>query len=171
MLLAGLVHGDLSDFNVLMGVDGPVIIDFPQAVDSARNNLARKLLIRDVDNLVSFLARFAPELKGRPFGREMWDLYTRNELRPDTVLTGRHRQETRKANTSSLLDEIDALAREARRKREALGLEMRPARKPKFTTVAPTPPPPPQKKKGKGGGGKPADPFDDLDRLLLVEDE
>ena len=71
MLCAGVVHGDLSDFNVLMGQDGPVIIDFPQWLDAAHNRNARQMLIRDVDNLQSFLGRYARGLKGRRFGREM----------------------------------------------------------------------------------------------------
>src|SRR6185312_16519305 len=75
MLCAGVVHGDLSDFNVLMGADGPVIIDFPQAVDAAKNQNARKLLLRDVANLDRFLSRYMPLHGPRAFGEEMWDLY------------------------------------------------------------------------------------------------
>lgn len=116
MLCAGVVHGDLSDFNVLMGADGPVIIDFPQVVDPAHNRNARMLLIRDVDNLTSFLARFAPRLRGRNYGREMWDLYERNQLNPDTVLTGRARRSKRQANTDLVLDVIAAAQRDAVRR-------------------------------------------------------
>ncbi len=89
MLCAGVVHGDLSDFNVLMGRDGPVVIDFPQWLDAAHNRNARQMLIRDVDNLQQFLGRYARGLRGRRFGSEMWQLFERNELRPDTVLTGK----------------------------------------------------------------------------------
>ena len=74
MLAAGLVHGDLSDFNVLMGADGPVLIDFPQSVDASRNQNARELLIRDVDNLTDFLGRFEPAATGVPYGHCL--LYT-----------------------------------------------------------------------------------------------
>jgi RIO kinase 1 len=122
MLCAGVVHGDLSDFNVLLGPDGPVIIDFPQAVDAAHNNNARKLLVRDVTNLQSFLARYAPNLKFKKFGEEMWALYENNELRPDTKLTGRFKRSERVANTSSLLDEIQHFEAEEAKRREVLGL-------------------------------------------------
>ena len=49
MLCAGVVHGDLSEFNILLAADGPVIIDLPQAVDAAGNNHAQRMLLRDVD--------------------------------------------------------------------------------------------------------------------------
>jgi RIO kinase 1 len=141
MLCAGLVHGDLSDFNVLLGVDGPVVIDFPQAIDPAANLSARKLLVRDVRNLTSFLARHAPDLKSTKYGEEMWALYERNELHPDTKLTGKFKGDDRKADTRSLLDEIEEIEREARKRREALGLPpMRPARQP---TLPSGPPPKP----------------------------
>jgi RIO kinase 1 len=122
MLCAGIVHADLSDFNVLLAADGPVIIDFPQAVDPATNRNAGKLLIRDVDNLTSFLGRFAPRLRGTQYGREMWDLYERSELLPDTELTGRFVSRQPKAEVKSLLEDILELEREARERREALGL-------------------------------------------------
>ena len=139
MLCAGIVHGDLSDFNVLMGEFGPVIIDFPQAVDPAHNRNARKLLVRDVSNLTSFLAKYATRLRGTRYGEEMWDLYERNALRPDTKLTGRFKGSTKKADTSSLLDEIMAMEREAMAKRESLGLA--PRKKRKVASVGPTPRP------------------------------
>ncbi len=149
MLCAGVVHGDLSDFNVLMGESGPVIIDFPQAVDPAHNRNARKLLVRDVRNLTSFLARYAKRLRGTRYGEEMWDLYERNELRPDTRLTGKFRGSRKKADTGSLLDEIMAMEREAMAKRESLGLA--PRKKRKVSTVGPPPKPigeqPPRRKR------------------------
>jgi RIO kinase 1 len=139
MLCAGIVHGDLSDFNVLLGVDGPVVIDFPQAVDPATNLSARKLLVRDVQNLTSFLARHAPDLKKTKYGEEMWQLYERNELHPESKLTGRFKGDDRKADTRSLLQEIEEVEREAMKRREALGLPpMRPARQP----ILPSGPPP-----------------------------
>ena len=130
MLCAGVVHGDLSDFNVLVGRDGPVLIDFPQAVDSAHNRNARRLLIRDINNLVSFLARFADKLRGRRYGEEMWDLYERGMLGPDTELTGNYCPPESEDKTDLLLEELRALELEHQARREALGLEVRPARKP-----------------------------------------
>jgi RIO kinase 1 len=88
MLCIGLIHGDLSEYNVLVAPEGPVIIDFPQVVSAAGNNAARAMLLRDVHNLRASLARFAPELMATHFGEEMWLLYERGELRPDTDLTG-----------------------------------------------------------------------------------
>lgn len=141
MLCAGVVHGDLSDFNVLITPDGPVVIDFPQAVDPAVNRNARNLLIRDVENLTQFLARYDTRLRRTRYGQEMWQLYERGELDPETRLTGRFQRSRRKADTMSLLEEIEFLERENRRKREALGLPPpRPARRPK---VREGPPPKP----------------------------
>jgi RIO kinase 1 len=88
MLCLGLVHGDLSEFNVLVSPDGPVIIDLPQAVNAAGNNAAMSMLARDVNNLRATLGRFAPELLTTEFAREMWALFQEGELRPDSVLTG-----------------------------------------------------------------------------------
>ena len=88
MLCVGLVHGDLSAYNVLVGPDGPVVIDFPQVVSAAGNNAARAMLLRDVNNLTAYLGAFAPELLETWYGEEMWALYEAGELRPDTELTG-----------------------------------------------------------------------------------
>lgn len=88
MLCLDLIHGDLSEYNVLVAADGPVLIDFPQVVSAACNNAARSMLLRDVHNLRDSLGRFAPELKDLHFGEEMWALYERGELRPDSRLTG-----------------------------------------------------------------------------------
>ncbi|MCO4747013.1 MAG: phosphotransferase [Proteobacteria bacterium] len=122
MLCAGLVHGDLSDFNVLLTADGPVIIDFPQAVDATANNSAQRLLIRDVRNLQSFLARFVPDLRRMEYGQEMWELFEAGKLLPDTKLTGKARKRG-KANTEAILMEIQAAVRDERSRREALGLD------------------------------------------------
>ena len=89
MLCVGLIHGDLSEYNVLIGVDGPVIIDLPQVVDAAGNNAARAMLRRDVGALSISLGRFAPELLDTHYAEEMWALYERGDLRPETPLTGR----------------------------------------------------------------------------------
>jgi RIO kinase 1 len=88
MLSIGLIHGDLSEFNVLVAPDGPVIIDLPQAVNAAGNNAALAMLERDVNNLRSTLGRFAPELLATEFAREMWALFEQGELRSDSELTG-----------------------------------------------------------------------------------
>ncbi|WP_374554640.1 PA4780 family RIO1-like protein kinase [Thermomonas sp.] len=88
MLCEGLVHGDLSAYNVLVGPDGPVVIDFPQVVSAAGNNAARAMLLRDVNNLTAYLGAAAPELLDTWYGEEMWALYEAGELRPDTELTG-----------------------------------------------------------------------------------
>jgi RIO kinase 1 len=88
MLCIGLIHGDLSEFNVLVAPDGPVIIDLPQAVNAASNNAALAMLERDVNNLRATLGRFAPELLTTEYAREMWALFEQGELKPDSVLTG-----------------------------------------------------------------------------------
>jgi RIO kinase 1 len=89
MLCAGVIHGDLSEFNILLAADGPVIIDLPQAVDAAGNNHAQRMLLRDADNLREFFGRFDPDLLATHFGAEIWALYTRGVLQPGTPLTGR----------------------------------------------------------------------------------
>ncbi len=117
MLCAGVVHGDLSEFNVLLAADGPVIIDLPQAVDAAGNNHASRMLLRDVANLRNFFGRFEPSLLHTAFGAEIWDLYERGALFPDVALTGRFEGNTAPADVSSVLREIDdALAEEAARR-------------------------------------------------------
>ena len=88
MLCAGLIHGDLSEYNVLVGPAGPVIIDLPQVVSAAGNNNARTMLRRDVDNISATLGRFAPELLATRYGEEMWALFEAGLLGPDSVLTG-----------------------------------------------------------------------------------
>ncbi|WP_119157257.1 PA4780 family RIO1-like protein kinase [Caldimonas tepidiphila] len=117
MLCAGVVHGDLSEFNVLLGEDGPVIIDLPQAVDAAGNNHASRMLLRDVANLRIFFGRFAPELLQTDYGHEIWDLYQRGMLRPDTVLTGRFEHQAGPVDMGGVMREIDdARAEEAARR-------------------------------------------------------
>ena len=88
MLCIGLIHGDLSEYNVLVAPDGPVIIDFPQVVSAAGNNAARSMLLRDVNNLTASLGAWAPELLETWYGEEMWALYEAGELRPESELTG-----------------------------------------------------------------------------------
>lgn len=88
MLCCGLIHGDLSAYNVLVGPDGPVVIDFPQVVSAAGNNAARQMLLRDVNNLTATLGRFAPELLETWYGEELWALFESGDLQSDTELTG-----------------------------------------------------------------------------------
>ncbi len=107
MLCIGLIHGDLSEFNVLVAPDGPVIIDLPQAVNAAGNNAARAMLERDVNNLRSTLGRFAPELLATEFAREMWSLFEQGELRPDSVLTGIFAPDESVVDADSVLIVID----------------------------------------------------------------
>ena len=123
MLCAGVVHGDLSEFNVLLAASGPVIIDLPQAVDAAGNNHAQRMLLRDVANLSGFFGRYAPELLHAEHGHEIWDLYQRGVLRPDTVLTGRHERKAGAVDVGSVLREID----DARAEEAARRLRMQPA--------------------------------------------
>ena len=116
MLAAGIVHGDLSEFNVLLAADGPVIIDLPQAVDAAGNNHASRMLLRDVANLRNFFGRFAPDLLATNYGAEIWDLYVRGELVPEVTLTGTFEQRFAAVDLVSVMREVeDALAEERER--------------------------------------------------------
>ena len=107
MLCAGVVHGDLSEFNVLVGADGPVIIDLPQAVDAAGNNHAPRMLVRDVDNLRRFFGRFAPELLATDYGKEIWASYESGRLTPDVELTGHFAADETTADLEDVMREID----------------------------------------------------------------
>ena len=116
MLCAGLVHGDLSEFNVLLDPGGPVIIDLPQAVDAAGNNHAFKMLERDVRNMAEYFGQFAPELKFTKYAKEMWALYEAGELTPESPLTGEFDDPEEEADIDAVMREIKAaLADEARR--------------------------------------------------------
>jgi RIO kinase 1 len=118
MLCAGLIHGDLSEYNVLVAPDGPVIIDFPQVVNAAGNNAARDMLLRDVGNITATLARFAPDLASSRYGEEMWELFERGELRPDSVLTGIFIESDKTADVASIeLAIADAREEALRRQR------------------------------------------------------
>ncbi|MDO8419572.1 MAG: PA4780 family RIO1-like protein kinase [Rubrivivax sp.] len=117
MLCAGVVQGDLSEFNVLLGADGPVIIDLPQAVDAAGNNHAQRMLLRDVANLRGYFGRYAPELLATEYGPEIWDLNQRGALQPATPLSGRFARPAGPVDMGGVLREIDdARAEEAARR-------------------------------------------------------
>jgi len=113
MLCLGMIHGDLSEYNVLLGAAGPVIIDLPQAVNAAGNNNAFRMLARDVDNLRAYCGAFAPELLATEYAHELWALYEAGELRPDTALTGRFVHDTRPADVGEVLYEVDQARKEA----------------------------------------------------------
>ena len=133
MLCAGVVHGDLSEFNILLGyeeamndgaggTDVPVIIDLPQAIDAAGNNHAARMLLRDVANLRNFFGQFAPELLRTSYGLEMWDLYQRGVLHPDTVLTGHFEQKAGAVDMRSVMREIDDARDEEAARRVRMGV-------------------------------------------------
>jgi len=107
MLAAGVIHGDLSEFNILLAADGPVIIDLPQAVDAAGNNHAQRMLLRDVANLSAFFGRFAPELLVTRYGPEIWDLYQRGMLQPDTRPTGAFESRLGPVDVAGVLRVVD----------------------------------------------------------------
>ena len=117
MLCAGVIHGDLSEFNILLAADGPVIIDLPQAVDAAGNNHAQRMLLRDVANLRDFFGKFAPELLRTDYGSEIWNLYVAGVLTTDMALTGRFERQTAAVDLGGVLREIDdARAEDAARR-------------------------------------------------------
>lgn len=109
MLCAGIVHGDLSEFNILLSAHGPIIIDLPQAVDAAGNNHAMSMLERDVRNLADFFGQFAPELVSTQYGKEIWALYAHGALTPETVLTGQFKQDNKPVDLKSVVRVIDAV--------------------------------------------------------------
>ena len=116
MLAIGLIHGDLSEFNVLVGRDGPVIIDLPQVVNAAGNNGALAMLERDVNNLRGTLGRFAPELLTTEYAREMWGLFEKGELHATTQLTGLFARDSTAADAEGVLQVIDDAREEAIRR-------------------------------------------------------
>jgi RIO kinase 1 len=120
MLCVGLVHGDLSEFNVLQSEDGPVVIDLPQAVNAAANNSAKSMLQRDVENITEYYARFAPELADTHYAEEIWDLHEKRELKPDSKLTGRFVFSTEAADVDAVLHLIDVAYEEEQERLERL---------------------------------------------------
>jgi RIO kinase 1 len=117
MLCAGLIHGDLSDFNVLLDANGPVIIDLPQAVDAAGNNNAQAMLARDVNNMRAVFGRAAPELLATRYAREIWNLYAAGELTPESRLSGQFADDTIAPDVDAVLSQIEAERREAEERR------------------------------------------------------
>jgi RIO kinase 1 len=120
MLCAGLVHGDLSEFNVLVNEEGPVIIDLPQAVDAAANNNARSMLERDVNNMTEYYGIFAPELLNSHYAQEIWALFEDGELHPDHLLTGDFELDNHIADTDAVMEEIKAVLAEEESRQERL---------------------------------------------------
>jgi RIO kinase 1 len=118
MLCAGVIHGDLSEYNILAGADGPVIIDLPQAVDAAGNSSAAAMLERDVGNLATFFGRFAPQLLVSEYGKEIWALYQAGLLTPGVQLSGRVAADTRPANPGAVLRELELARKEEREEAE-----------------------------------------------------
>jgi RIO kinase 1 len=112
MLCAGIVHGDLSEYNVLVDAAGPVVIDLPQAIDAAANNQARKMLLRDVDNLATYFGQFAPELLTNNYGMEIWSLYQSSKLHPETLLTGYFERSENAVDVKSVMGEINDTLKE-----------------------------------------------------------
>ncbi|MDR5758967.1 PA4780 family RIO1-like protein kinase [Caballeronia sp. LZ035] len=109
MLCAGVIHGDLSEYNILLAADGPVIIDLPQAVDAAGNNDAASMLKRDVDNLAAYFGRFAPHILATNYGAEIWALFEAGRLHVDVELTGRIETDTRPMDLDGVLEEIELI--------------------------------------------------------------
>jgi RIO kinase 1 len=120
MLCEGIIHGDLSEFNVLVDEYGPVIIDLPQAVDASANNNAKSMLLRDVNNITEYYAQFAPELAKSKYAQEMWALYEKAELTPETELTGLFKENTKSADVDTILEEIKAAFAEEQERLERI---------------------------------------------------
>ena len=118
MLSVGLVHGDLSEFNVLQDPQGPVIIDLPQAVDAAANNNAQWMLERDVNNITQYYAQFAPELAATKYAKEIWALFEAGNLNPNAELTGEFAEAEQAADVGAVLDEINAAFAEMQERKE-----------------------------------------------------
>ena len=120
MLCAGLVHGDLSEFNVLVDEDGPVIIDLPQAVDAAANNNAHAMLERDVSNMTEYYGLFAPQLLKTRYAQEIWEHYEEGTLHPDIELSGNAEEDTHAADVDSIMLEIKAAMAEEEERQERI---------------------------------------------------
>ena len=120
MLCAGVVHGDLSEFNVLLDEYGPVIIDLPQAVNASANNNAKAMLERDVENMTNYFGQFSPDLLETNFGKEIWQLFEDGELRPDTVLTGEYEESEEAADVDGVMVQIQEAFKEEQERLERI---------------------------------------------------
>jgi len=120
MLCAGLVHGDLSEFNVLVDEQGPVIIDLPQVIDAAANNNAARFFARDVNNITAYYGQYAPALLTTRYDGEIWSLFEAGELHPESELSGVYGEDTELADVDSLMHEIEAVKAEELERLERL---------------------------------------------------
>jgi RIO kinase 1 len=122
MLCAGIIHGDLSEYNVLVDSTGPVIIDLPQAINASANNQACQLLLRDVQNLAAYFGQFAPELLTTDYGNEIWALYQSSKLSPESVLTGRFERVEKPVDLNGVMREIKDTLKEEEARQLAIAL-------------------------------------------------
>lgn len=124
MLCAGIIHGDLSEFNVLVDSAGPVIIDLPQAIDAAANNHAHQMLLRDVENLANYFGQFAPELLTTDYGNEIWSFYQGSQLSPESVLTGHFERIEKPVDLNSVMREISDTLKEEEARQLAIAIRL-----------------------------------------------
>ena len=120
MLCAGLIHGDLSEFNILVDENGPVIIDLPQVIDAAANNSAKMFLQRDVNRITDYYSEFAPELRQSRYADEIWALYEAGELQPDVELTGQFEESNQIVDVDTVMQEIKVALLEEQERQERL---------------------------------------------------
>ena len=124
MLCAGIIHGDLSEYNVLVDSHGPVIIDLPQAINASANNQARQLLLRDVQNLAAYFGQFAPELLTTDYGNEIWALFQSGQLSQESVLTGRFERVEKSVDLKGVMREINDTLKEEEARQLAIAIRL-----------------------------------------------
>ncbi len=120
MLCSGLIHGDLSEYNILVNESGPIIIDFPQVINASANLSAQYFLERDCQNITDFFTKHAPELSEKQYGKELWSIYEKGELTPETKLTGNYIEENSDNDICELMAEINAVMLEAKLRKQRL---------------------------------------------------